>query len=99
MGEVTFTIFSPEDPWYEMGSGVALLHGLWSEVEGHGPDCAVEIAEDYFEHEDWEGWFGEDDGAVVIVEVVLPFINRGLYEVCMERKIKATATQTKDPRP
>lgn len=83
------------------GSHVAILPGFWSEIEGNGQDCAIAIAEDYFTHDErWDEWFGEDyNEAIVMVEILEPAANKGIYEVCMECVIKATAAPVKDPRP
>lgn len=102
MSDIVYTIFSPDDPFYPFTKGphTMIESGFWMELEGEGPVIAKHVAEDYFDDETWQEQFGNDDSAVVVVEVRQPEVNAGFYEVSLERVTKAMAADKLrgDPR-
>ena len=94
---VYFTIFAAEDPYYQITDNeVETLPAFWT-LEG--PACAAEVAEQYFiQGSRWDEWFGDDDAVLVMIQIHEPKDAAGVYEVHIEKVLKASARKTKDPR-
>lgn len=102
MSEVRFVIFGAEDPWHLITRipNTTGMHQFLARLPDHGPDLAAEVARVYFETDaSWQEWFDDMDHANVMVEILSPEINKGVYDVEMERMVTATAQRAKDPRP
>jgi hypothetical protein len=88
--DIKWTCTAAEDPFYPIAENQeTLLYGFWAGVEGNGSDAAKGVAEDYFDTATWAEWFGDDDGATVRIAISHPEAAAGVYEVEMERTVKA----------
>lgn len=100
MTTVTWRAFLPEDPWAPITDGPQnfdVRRNLRQSYDVH--DAIQEACQSFFAKGNWSEWFGDDDEAVIMVEIVEPAFAAGFYEVALNLEIEAHLVRAiPDPR-
>lgn len=91
-----WSAFWPEDPFSEIVEARKDELPKWKAPDD-AAEAAAELAAEYL-RDIWGIWFGDDDNAVIIVQITGPEEFKGLFEVELNQTITARGKSCDDPR-
>ena len=91
MTDVRWSLFMEDAPVPSIKDVTTILSDPWADLPGNAATTVATIADDWFNEEQWQEFFGEDWNGCVEMEVAEPDHLSGRWRVEMRLKVDSMA--------